>query len=179
MKPTLILLILLFALSTPAMGQLYEWLDDSGSVHFTDDPDRVPARYRKRVTTREETLKAEPKQGEVKREDALQPQPQPQAAPKLYGGRALAWWQTSYANRVSQLETLKTDFAKLKEEQLVARRKKVTLSRMTDRKAFADKTAEVGAKEIEIKTAEKELADFRSLAESSGLTVDMLESGSR
>jgi hypothetical protein len=179
MKHTLLVMIVLVLAATPASCQLYEWLDDSGSVHFTDDPDRIPARYRKRVTTRDETLKAEPQQGAVKKESTIRQQPAPPVAPQRYGGRELAWWQASYASRASRLATLKTELAKLKEEQLVARRKKVTLSRLMDRKALADKTAEVEAKETEIKAVEKDLADFREFAENSGLTADMLESGSR
>lgn len=178
MKPTLFVLLVLLLCSSTAIGQLYEWVDDNGSVNFTDDPDRVPARYRKRVKAREETLKAEPKPAEsTKPQSPPQQEPQVKSGPKLYGGQRLAWWQSSYAGRVSRVEALKADLARLKEEQLVARRKKVTLSRLMDRKALVDKTEEVAAKEAEVRSAEKDLADFRALAESAGLTADMLERG--
>jgi hypothetical protein len=177
MKPTLCVLIVLLLCSSTALGQLYEWVDDNGSVNFTDDPDRVPARYRKRVKARDETLKAEPKPAESRKPQAPHQEPQVKSGPRLYGGHGLSWWQTSYATRVSKVDSLKSDLARLKEEQLVARRKKVTLSRLMDRKALVDKTAEVADKENEVRAAEKDLADFRALAESSGLTADMLESG--
>jgi len=179
MKPILLLMVLLLVISNTAYGQLYEWIDDSGSVNFTDDPDKIPAKYRNRVKPREDAVKESPDaRGTVREKAAAQPEVTP-AGPKLYDGRGLSWWQTSYAERVKQVEALKGELSTRKEEQMIARRKKVTLSRMTDRKLLAQKTEEVAAKEAQMKNAEKDLAEFRSYAERSGLSVDMLESGSR
>jgi hypothetical protein len=43
---------LLAVLATPALaGTLYKWTTEDGSVAFTDDPKRVPERYRSQVKT--------------------------------------------------------------------------------------------------------------------------------
>ena len=45
-------IVLLAALATPALaGSLYKWTTEDGSVAFTDDPKRVPERYRSQVKT--------------------------------------------------------------------------------------------------------------------------------
>ena len=45
-------IILLAALATPAAaGTLYKWTAEDDSVSFTDDPKRIPERYRSRVET--------------------------------------------------------------------------------------------------------------------------------
>lgn len=54
-KLTLVAAVLLIAaLAAPATaGTLYKWTAEDGSVAFTDDPKRVPERYRSQVETRE------------------------------------------------------------------------------------------------------------------------------
>ncbi|MBI4378453.1 MAG: thermonuclease family protein [Nitrospinae bacterium] len=42
-----ILLILIFTFTLPARGDVYKWIDEDGSVNFTDSIDRIPERYRK------------------------------------------------------------------------------------------------------------------------------------
>lgn len=180
MKPILLLVAMLLIFSTTASGQLYEWTDDKGSVSFTDDPEHIPAKYRSRAKVREGTGKGLPEKVETKREKlAAEPEPPTRAAPELYGGRVLSWWQASYVERKSRVEGLQAELARLKDEQILARRKKLTHKRLMDRKALAEKTEAVAAMEVRVKDAEKELAEFRSTAENSGIPVDMLESGSR
>lgn len=37
---------LFFFLSTPALGEIYKWMDDRGVTHFTDDARKIPEKYR-------------------------------------------------------------------------------------------------------------------------------------
>lgn len=47
-------IVLLAALATPALaGTLYKWTAEDGSVSWTDDPKRVPERYRSQVESME------------------------------------------------------------------------------------------------------------------------------
>jgi hypothetical protein len=49
---SLVQIVLLAALATPALaGTLYKWTTADGSVAFTDDPERIPERYRGQVKT--------------------------------------------------------------------------------------------------------------------------------
>lgn len=43
-------LLILALLPVPAAGQVYEWVDERGVRHFTDDLNRVPESHRSRVT---------------------------------------------------------------------------------------------------------------------------------
>jgi hypothetical protein len=45
-------IVLIVALGTPAAaGTLFKWIAEDGSVAFTDDPERIPERYRSQVET--------------------------------------------------------------------------------------------------------------------------------
>lgn len=46
MRLLLLTALILMVGSTPATGELYEWVDEKGSIHWTDDLTRVPSRYR-------------------------------------------------------------------------------------------------------------------------------------
>lgn len=51
MKLLLILVLLVSGLTGTAAADIYRWIDDSGTLHYTGDPDNVPAAYRTRVET--------------------------------------------------------------------------------------------------------------------------------
>ena len=40
------ILVLSFAFVVPSLADIYRWEDESGEVHFTDDPSTIPAKYR-------------------------------------------------------------------------------------------------------------------------------------
>lgn len=50
----LVALVLLPVLALPlaASAQLYEWVDEQGRRHFTDDPNRIPEQYRQQTPER-------------------------------------------------------------------------------------------------------------------------------
>ncbi|HTP66471.1 MAG TPA: DUF4124 domain-containing protein [Geobacteraceae bacterium] len=43
------LLLILLLFTAAAQAETYKWIDDGGTVHFTDSPIEVPAKYRKSV----------------------------------------------------------------------------------------------------------------------------------
>lgn len=47
-------------LAPPASADIYRWEDESGVIHFTDDPSAIPAKYRKKSR---EILKTPPEAG--------------------------------------------------------------------------------------------------------------------
>src|SRR5438309_4354732 len=47
MRSTAFIMVVLLSLSSVALGQqLYEWVDEKGQRNFTDDPNKVPEKYR-------------------------------------------------------------------------------------------------------------------------------------
>ncbi len=46
MRHVFLLIILLVVAAFPAHAEMYKWVDEKGSVHFTDDLSKIPERYR-------------------------------------------------------------------------------------------------------------------------------------
>lgn len=166
----LFLLVSFFPLN--AHSQLFEWTDDRGVVNFTDNPDRVPPKYRGKVRVLED----------AKQEPAAREEQQPVVAPaaaapavKLYDGKPAQWWKSQYATNKARVEQLRAKLPGLKEELAIARRKKVTFTRLQDRKAYEAKMNEVAVAEAEIKAAEDDLAAFLVQADQAGLPADWRE----
>jgi hypothetical protein len=36
----------------PSQAEIYKWIDDKGTVHFTEDPSTIPEKYLERVKSR-------------------------------------------------------------------------------------------------------------------------------
>lgn len=47
----LIVVALIFILS-PAYAEIYKWIDDKGTTHFTEDPATIPEKYREKIKIR-------------------------------------------------------------------------------------------------------------------------------
>jgi aspartyl protease family protein len=52
MKRALLLIVVLIALAYPAGAEMYRWVDEKGTVHFTDDVSKIPEKYRPDAETR-------------------------------------------------------------------------------------------------------------------------------
>ncbi len=91
-------LVGLIAGSSLAFGQTtYRWVDEKGSVHFTDDLTRVPERYRNQIRTDNvptETVPVAPKgQAPAPTPPPSVTQPQPVPAKRDALGRGEDYWQ--------------------------------------------------------------------------------------
>lgn len=64
MKTTVCFIIILMISVSSVYGEMYKWVDEKGTVHFTDDISSIPEAYRERVEERKatkETATPEPK----------------------------------------------------------------------------------------------------------------------
>ncbi len=52
MNKIFFLLTILIALALPASAEMYKWVDEKGTVHFTDDLSSIPGKYRENVEER-------------------------------------------------------------------------------------------------------------------------------
>jgi len=52
MNKAFFLLTILIALALPASAEMYKWVDEKGTVHFTDDISSIPEKYREKVEER-------------------------------------------------------------------------------------------------------------------------------
>jgi hypothetical protein len=75
-------LIALLVLSFPrtSFADIYRWEDDSGVIHFTDDPGNIPQKFRSRQTP---VIKGPPASGQPGVSTIESPAPQPLESPPL------------------------------------------------------------------------------------------------
>lgn len=52
MKVTIIVLLCIFVFCGVGSGEIYKWMDEKGTVHFTEDPSTIPEKYRGSVKSR-------------------------------------------------------------------------------------------------------------------------------
>lgn len=142
-----------------AQASTYEWLDEKGVVHFTDDPDRIPAKYLKRVKERDSV-----------KEEATKPPSPPateSAAPvvsddkgrdgRIYGGHGEDWWRSGFATLRAEIKSLENGLVVKRENLNVVRRKRVIYQRGSDRVAFNDLNDEIKRDEAKIKELQEQL----------------------
>lgn len=51
MRILLVAVLLAFILS-PVHAEIYRWIDDKGTIHFTEDPSTIPEKYREKIKVR-------------------------------------------------------------------------------------------------------------------------------
>src|SRR5690348_811777 len=112
-KRYLFLLLGIAVAGAAAATTIYEWKDDQGVLHITDNPDTIPRKYQKKVQERQLDMK--PNGGSASGSaggGAVSPQAPPAAegpaaAPgQLYGGHPPQWWRDQFASLRGQLEAI-------------------------------------------------------------------------
>jgi len=103
----LIIWLILTVMVAVAHGATYQWLDDRGVVHFTDDPGKIPGKYLKRVKEREsvkgEEIRVTPQQDAP---PAAEPGGSSVRKQNLYGGHEEAWWRGRYADVRNEIKRI-------------------------------------------------------------------------
>lgn len=79
MKKAFFLLTILISLTLPASAEMYKWVDEKGTVHFTDDISSIPEKYREGIEERK-TPKGMP--GQEVREKPVSPPVQKPSEPQ-------------------------------------------------------------------------------------------------
>lgn len=115
---TSLMVILLLALCLPdqVIASTYQWTDDRGVIHFTDDADRIPDRYLKRV--REIETK------ESRKEPGLAPETQQPPPPVASPAPAAVPADTASAAPNADRERIAAELKDL-EEELAEKRKEL------------------------------------------------------
>jgi hypothetical protein len=114
MRWTIALLMVMFACSF-AQAEVYEWVDGQGVVHFTDQLDKVPARYREKVKRRESV-------GSEKENVPPAPAPPPatesalqEQKAELYGGHGKEWWHAGFKALRDEFKVIQDKLSEKKE----------------------------------------------------------------
>ena len=195
MRWTIALLMVMFACSF-AQAEVYEWVDGQGVVHFTDQLDKVPARYREKVKRRESVSSEK-----VEVSPPPAPPPVTESAPReqnaeLYGGHGKQWWHASYKALRDERKDIqdkllekKETLTKLHHQWVVSMGRTpkngenasdpanyVTQSALSTpgkhREAYFDKKAEIEKDEARLKEIEQQLVSLEADADRGGVPFE-------
>ena len=89
------------------LGQeIYQWVDEKGTVHFTDDISLVPERYHDQVKKK----KAPVEPPSPSKNGPEEPEPEPDTEPKDLLGRGEDWWRDKATEWNQKLKNAKKNF---------------------------------------------------------------------
>jgi hypothetical protein len=125
MKTALISAILLL-FAVPVLAVTYEWVDNQGTVNFTEDLGSIPQQYRKNAkvlgaevaSPESEALKDEPKSGTEaggKRATTEQRAVGSREQAKMYGGKSADTWKRDFAQINGNIAAEEDQLSELKE----------------------------------------------------------------
>jgi len=110
MKRTMLFILIgMITLPFVAGGQeIYQWVDEKGTVHFTDDVSQVPEKYQDQV--KKKKTPPEPKPFPSIRLDRDRVPPEPQAEKKDILGRGEEWWRGKASEWNEKLKNAKKNY---------------------------------------------------------------------
>jgi hypothetical protein len=177
MKIFLTLFTATFLFSFTAQATTYKWVDDKGVVNFTDDPDKIPAKYLKRAK-KLPSISA----GESPNVPAEKVQENPRAVPSaepvlhnrenLFGGHDETWWRSSFSSLHNELKEVQGALSGKKDELVALRRKMTIYQAGRDRKAYYDKLADIEKDESRIKELNEQLNALDAEASKAGVPFE-------
>lgn len=163
-----VVLLLLVAAAGPALGQTYEWTDTGGVVHFTDNPDMVPLKYRGTVRVRE-SLRGTVEEQSPKQQLTPGTLAEPPRGEPLYGGKALSWWQKRYRDLAVERQGAVARLEELKGKETAVKRKKLILQRASDRLAVKEVQEEIVGQEERLKSIDEKIGSLEAEALRAGV----------
>lgn len=173
MKRRLLLLPLFFHLgATFACAAFYQWTDTEGTVHLTDDRNKIPKAYRNKAKQVEVDEPSAPAKGAP---PAPAPAPRtPAARAPTPGGHGERWWRQRSSALRTELKILQ-DARAQKEEQLVKlRRERAIFQRARDREAINAMQVRISRDESSINTLLNQLQLLESQAAREGVPPEWL-----
>lgn len=168
--------LVLFAL--PAFAVTYTWVDDQGTVNFTEDLGNVPAKYRKKAKIVGEDEFPPPEAGESAEKPPAKstgPAEPKEGAPEVrqerknavYGGKDARTWKSEFA-------AVNAD-VKAAEKQLVEYRNRLNDTSGLSRSDYLSIQASIKAIESSVLERRNKLDALKKEAESAGVPADLME----
>ncbi len=160
-----------------AWGAVYEWVDSQGVVHMTDDPDKVPDRYRTKMKTREiETGGVIPPAAASGNQPAAGPAPEAKGdAPD--GVHDEGWWRASFTRARRDIKRLQDQIDTKKKSLEELHRKRVLFQKPGDRIAYFSLADEIARDEERVKALRDYLATLEYQADGAGVPWEWRQQG--
>jgi len=174
MKCVALLFMVTFIFSLTAGATMYEWTDNKGVVNFTDNPDKIPAKYLKKVKKRPSiTVDATGSSTVEKTQEKAPPvsgqEPVTQNIEKIYGGHDQSWWRSRFSGIRNELKAVQDGLPGKREDLISLRRKMTIYNYAHDRKAYYDKLDEIKNDEAREKELNEQLNSLDAEASKAGV----------
>lgn len=175
MMPRMICFCIMAAMGVagPLWAETYEWTDNKGVVNFTDDLDKVPAKYRNKAREREsikieqeETLSPVDSVPVMKPVDSV---PSLVPAVPVQGEHNQRWWQERFASLRNEIKSIESILAEEREQLTQLKRKRVIYQRTRDRIAYNEMNAKIKNDEAKLKEVQDRLKALDEEADRSGV----------
>ncbi|HEX9023408.1 MAG TPA: DUF4124 domain-containing protein [Geobacteraceae bacterium] len=166
---SLLIGIMIMAVAGVAHADTYKWIDSEGGLHFTDNLDKVPAKYRNKVQKMNVTPVIEKTEGASPQQSVS---PANRGADSLYGGHDKAWWRSSFRALRDEIKSIQEGLSKKRERFTALHRKYVIFFKPSDRVASNEVNAEIKKDEARIEELQKQLADLDTEASKAGVPAE-------
>jgi hypothetical protein len=174
-KCILCVAVVLFAL--PVFAETYTWEDDQGTVNFTEDLGKVPAKYRKKVKIVGEEEFPPPEAGGGAEKPAAKVKGSGEAkegAPSVkldkkavYGGKDAETWKSEFGSLNADL--------KAAEKQLIENRNRLKDTSGMSRGEYLGIQSTIKSIETSVLGLRKKLGDLKTEAGIAGVPAELIE----
>lgn len=174
MKQLALVLAIVTGFTVAAQAETYRWVDDKGVVHYTDNPDRIPFRFLKRVNEIPTSGGDEPGQDGGAPEPIQQRQSQRAltgSSLNLPGGLSEQEWRARFTALRVEMKTLQDGLPEKRETLNQFRRKRLIYQRPQDRLAYNEHKDKIERDEARIKELEAQLAVLEIEASRAGVPI--------
>jgi hypothetical protein len=146
----------------------YEWTDSQGGAHFTDDADKIPAKYRNKAR-------------ELVMTPAIVAPSQPQdqiVSPAVrenvssHGGHDEMWWRSSFQSLRDELKTIQENLPGKRDQLLEQRFHRTIDQRKHGWSEYNDKLMEIERDEARVTELQKQLADLDTEASKAAVPLE-------
>jgi hypothetical protein len=162
-----VVFIIAMVVPVAALSELYEWTDSKGVVNFTDDLNKVPAKYRKLIKERESQLE---ERNESPAAVTSPPRPQsPAAGSVLYGDHDQGWWRSNFNTLRQGIKSIESNLPGKREKLAEIKRKRVIYQRTRDRVAYNELEADITKDEENLKELQDKLRTLDDEANRGGV----------
>ncbi len=160
-----ILSIGIMVMAAVALADTFEWTDSQGGIHFTDNIDKVPAKYRDKA----QKVDVQPIiQGEGK----TAPTPATPAAQNLYGGHDGAWWRSRFSALRNEMKAIQDGLPAKRAQFTNQHRRYIIFNKPQDRLAQNDLNDDIKKDEARIEEIRKQLDALDIEASKAGVPLE-------
>lgn len=170
MKRMMILICFLFllAISTSRGEEIYQWTDEKGTIHFTDDLNLIPERFRNQVQRKQTFHESPPSPSPFPspRPQGMERKPPSQPPPEQRDlqGRDEQWWREKVKEWEDKLQIAQKNYEKAYQE-LKAKEKQLDDSTFKPNSVRRRIKTEIRDLEEKAKAAEKEVEAAKRMLE--------------